>query len=500
MCDILILPKKVISRTHKGVGDEQMKFRKRERGNNSEIRPRLSREQKREIMNSPSLARDLLRIIHSYFPELIKELKEVDDPRYKNYSTFDICVLLMERILSAIFSHNSMQTQTFAFNDENMIKNVAIMLKIDLLKELPHHDTINNCLEKLKPEELEKIIKKMINALIRRNTFKDSRVRGKYWQVLVDGTTICHYPHKHCEHCLFRRYKNRKGKVTKVEFYHYVLEAKLVLHENLVFSMGTEFVDNEEPIPDEEELYSSEYDEESYDKKKQDCEINAFYRLANKLKTAFPQLPICITADGLYPCKPVFEICRDNKWHFILRFKEGCIPTLYDSYRSLHIIKLKEQSFHKIVDNVRHDYFYASGLTYEGFNINFAECEVAGEEYPFLFITDLPVSADNCEDTVMYGRRRWRIENEGFKVQKQHGFYLKHMFSKNYNAMKNHYFLIQIAHAISQLLEHGTDTIEKAKLTKAQFHVKLFESFQKSVFSIMDLLAAEEPAAIRLKY
>jgi hypothetical protein len=467
----------------------------------SNVKPaRLSRAEKRKIMNSPSLAGDLLSIIHSYFPNLIRELKEVEDPRYKKYTRYDISILLIERILSAIFSHNSMQTQTFAFNDENMIKNIAAMLRIDELKELPHHDTINNCLEKLKPEELENIIKKMINALIRRNTFKESRVREKHWQILIDGTTLCSYPHKHCDNCLFRRHKNKKGEVTSVEFYHYVLEAKLVLHENLVFSICTEFVDNEEGIPDEETLYSSDYDEESYEKKKQDCEIKAFYRLSNKLKAMFPKLPICITADALYPCKQVFEICSNNNWHYILRFKEGCISTLYKSYDKLRTSKKEEQSFHKKIDGVQHEYFYASGLTYDNFTINFVECKAGDVEYPFIFITDLPVNAENCESTIMYGRRRWRIENEGFKVQKHHGYYLKHMFSKNYNAMKNHYFLIQIAHAISQLLEHGSATIKRAKLTKEQFHIKLYKSFTDSLITLVDLLASEEHKAVRLRY
>jgi len=54
-----------------------------------------------------------------------------------------------------------------------MIKNVGAILKVEL-EELPHHDTINSCFKLLKLSELEQIIKKMANALIRRNTFNDS--------------------------------------------------------------------------------------------------------------------------------------------------------------------------------------------------------------------------------------------------------------------------------------------------------------------------------------
>jgi len=450
----------------------------------------VTRAEKRAMMKKKSLARELLSIIHSFFPSLLNDFKHVKDPRNGNYINYDISILLLERIMSAIFSNNSMRTETYTFNDENMIKNIATILKLEL-DELPHHDTINNCFELLKPSELENLIKKMANALIRRNTFKDSRVRGKYWQILVDATTLSSFPHKHCDKCLFRRYKNKKGVVTRVEFYHCVLEAKLVLHENLVFSICTVFIDNEEPIPDEAELYSSDYDEPAYEKKKQNCELKAFYDLSARLKAMFPKLPICITADGLYPCKQTYQICKDNNWRFILRFKEGCIPTLYNSYQRKRYALYRYQAFHKTVDDITLDYFYTSNLTYDHFTINFVECKDSSVEYPFLYITDLPINRENCEATVTYGRRRWRIENEGFKVQKQHGYYLKHMFSHNYNAMKIHYFLIQIAHSISQLLEYRSKIYRAASLTKAQFHDKLLDAFKHYLLTSDDIEAVE---------
>ena len=459
-------------------------------------KPGVTRAEKRAMMKKRSLSRELLIIIHSYFPFLINGLRNVKDPRNKSYIDYDISVLLLERIMSAIFSDNSMRTQTYTFAEENVIKNIAKILKQEL-DELPHHDTINNCFESLEPSEMEGLIKKMANALIRRNTFNDSRIRGKYWQILIDGTTLSSFSHKHCDKCLFRRHKNKKGEVTRVEFYHCVLEAKLVLHENLVFSICTVFIENEGGIPDEAELYSSTYDEPSNEKKKQNCELKAFFDLSAKLKSMFPKLPICITADGLYPCKQVFQICKEKDWHYILRFKEGCIPTIYESYRNSRYL-YKGQAFRKVVNGDSMEYFYENKLEYDNYSINIAECKDPNVDYPFIFATDLPVDKDNCEGTVMAGRRRWKIENEGFKVQKQHGFYLKHMFSYNNNAMKIHYFLIQIAHSISQLLEHGYEFFRKAGLTKAQFHKKILDAFKFNILSDDDLLVAGTPQKIRL--
>ena len=71
----------------------------------------------------------------------------------------------------------------------------------------------------------------------------------------------------------------------------------------------------------------------------------------------------------------------------------------------------------------------------------------------FLFLTDLPVSRRNVEAIVMHGRMRWKIENEGFNTQKKHGYCLEYQFSRDYQAQKCHYYLIQTDHMVAQVLE-----------------------------------------------
>lgn len=56
---------------------------------------------------------------------------------------------------------------------------------------------------------------------------------------------------------------------------------------------------------------------------------------------------------------------------------------------------------------------------------------------------------------VRLGRNRWKIENNGFHMQKLVTFDITHLNSRNDNTMKCHYFFIQFAHTIKQLLEQG---------------------------------------------
>lgn len=72
------------------------------------------------------------------------------------------------------------------------------------------------------------------------------------------------------------------------------------------------------------------------------------------------------------------------------------------------------------------------------------------------------------------GRKRWKIENEGFNIQKNGTFDIGHLYSKDTTAIKVHYLMIQIAHIIRQLLENGIKEIKelKLKLKEISQHLK----------------------------
>lgn len=43
----------------------------------------------------------------------------------------------------------------------------------------------------------------------------------------------------------------------------------------------------------------------------------------------------------------------------------------------------------------------------------------------------LRVTEKNKEELVYYGRQRWKIENEGFNMQKKGTFDIEHVYSNN---------------------------------------------------------------------
>ena len=75
----------------------------------------------------------------------------------------------------------------------------------------------------------------------------------------------------------------------------------------------------------------------------------------------------------------------------------------------------------------------------------------------FKWITNLRVSAQRVLTLANEGGRlRWKIENEGFNVQKNGGYALEHAFSQHHTASQVFYLLLQLAHLLAQLLEAGS--------------------------------------------
>ena len=112
-----------------------------------------------------------------------------------------------------------------------------------------------------------------------------------------------------------------------------------------------------------------------------------------------------------------------------------------------------------------------------------------GKAYPFMFLTNLPLSHRNVPETAFFGRRRWKIENQGFNAQKNHGFALGHLFSRNYQAMKKRYYLIQIGHMIAQIMDAWESLWTAIRQSKEQKHRRMLESWKTQRLSESDLKA-----------
>ena len=327
-----------------------------------------------------------------------------------------------------------MNAMTDEFNKEEAINNLSIITKQELA-ELPHHDTISDVFETLSIDELRDIQKYIVKTLIRSKMFDKYKYKEAF-QLVFDGTGLSNHDYNLNDNCLFRKHKDGS-----ISYYKYVLECKLVVG-NIVISLDSEFIENSDI---------------SNDSAKQDCEINAFKRMVERIKTNYPKQKFIITGDALYANTPIIDICKNNKWLYIFNLKKDKLKTVYEDF----------------IDNINYNnettysnYFLSTNYTWNNntFNVlKFIE-KKDNKETEFSYITNIKTSNDNIKSIVTLGRQRWRIENEGFNEQKNGTYNISHLSSRNDTAMKAHYFFIQFAHTIRQLLEKGSKLVKELKL------------------------------------
>jgi hypothetical protein len=312
----------------------------------------------------------------------------------------------------------------------------------------PHGDTLEATFSNLKVDQIQAVVTGMTETLIRKKVLYSYRLFGIYFIVVIDGTGTISFSHRHCPHCLTRTHNG------KSLYYHPVLEAKIVTSNGFALSLMTEFIEN---LGDKAT--------------KQDCELKAFYRLAERLKIRFARLPILLSMDGLFAGGPTFDLCRRYGWKFMIVLKDDDLPSVNEEFDALSKLQPENRlvwrtgkgaqikQVFRWVDEIA----YVDSLKKEH-TLSAIECletkpdkEGQKKTTKFKWVTNCNVSNKNVTTLSNDGgRMRWKIENEGFNVQKKGGYELEHAYTNHPNSAKVFYLLLQIAHLLAQLLYKAT--------------------------------------------
>ena len=418
----------------------------------------LNKAQRRALLKDKNLLNELRKIIKKYLPQLTELFSTLTDKRHKGYITYNMKTIIMTRLFALLCGITTMSDINEKFNTEETIKNLSIICDQNL-NEVPDWQTIQDVIEQLEYSEIDDIRKYIFKALLRSKMFDRFRYKNCI-QLIVDATGLTSRDYNLNGNCLTR---TRDG---KTKYYKYVLEAKVVFGD-IVISIDSEWIENND--------FNNEND-------KQDCEINAFKRMAPRIKKNYPKLKFIITGDALYATTPMIDICKEHKWHYIFNLKKDRLKNVYQEF---------EDNINYQNETSKENYFLSSGITFKTNIVNvFRYIEKKEEKTTvFNYITDLKVTNNNIEEIVTMGRRRWKIENEGFNVQKNGTFCISHLCSRNDNALKIHYLFIQIAHIIRQLLEHGSLVLKEMRLkTKKEVSFRITNQLTSKLISNLNML------------
>ena len=378
------------------------------------------------------------------------------DTRFVPMVEYDRRFLLWWGLLLFCFKLGSRRQLDFQLRDleTHMLANVN-RLANTTQESLPVNKTLSHFLGHVGSPALAQLRTTCVRTLIRNKVLDGARLQGRL-VFAVDGTGYLCFAQRHCPHCLV--HKNASSTC----YLHPVLEAKLVDPRGLALSVGTEFIEN--PNPD----YSGDQPDpltlSEYEKVKQDCELKAFSRLAADLKKDFPQTPLLLSGDSLYACGPALSICEQNHWSYVLTFKPGRTPALWEDFQGLLKLCPENRLRSTLADGTRQCFRWVNDLSYQddagrSHTVNALLCEetASNQTLTFAWITDLPLNAGNVVSIATQGGRiRSQIENQGFNIQKNSGLNLEHAYSAGPDVLKAFYYLLQIAHLFLQMFEMGS--------------------------------------------
>lgn len=386
-----------------------------------------------------------------FFPDFNRWLDSVPDRRCPDRIKYQPRFLLWYGVLLFVGKLGSRRQLDFKYREAGscVLANVNRLAQTQQ-KDAPHNDTLDDYLALVGAEPIATLRAQMMGRLIRMRVLDSARVQGRL--VLgIDGTGYLVFRQRHCEHCLTRQ----AGEHTL--YCHQALEAKVLGPAATALSLGTVFIDNQHHA----DLPANAGEQ----KRKQDCELKASRRLLAGVRKDFPRLRLCLSLDALYACGAGFQLGKDFDVSYVIVFKEGSLPALWQEFHTL-LDLCPENRLEVQEGGWRHTYRWVDELPYTDSDkrdwklkaIHYVGEGPKGErsEWAWLVSCDLKVNAQSVEALAWGGgRARWVEENQGFNIQKNSEMNLEHAYSEK-DHFGAYYLLLQVAHVMLQLLEKGS--------------------------------------------
>jgi len=434
------------------------------------------------------LGRAFVKTVRHFWPDFNAQLNQLPDTRFAPFIRYDKKFLTWWGLLLFCFKLGSRRQLDYELRDlELQVLHNANRLASTEQNSLPVHKTLNHFLGHVGSEAFAQLRTRCVRRLIRMKALDAFRLLGRF-VVAIDGTGFLLFRKRHCEKCLTHRCCGT------TLYLHSLLEAKLVAPCGLALSVGTEFIENPAPETSSSQPRCPKPTTLSgYEKVKQDCELKAFARLAPALKRDFPQTRLCLGGDSLFACGPVVNVCEQYDWSYVLTFKRGRTPDLWQDFQGVLKLAQKNSLRIQLPNGTCQHYRWVNNLSYvdsqgrsHRFNAIILNETSRGKTTTFAWITDFHVKANNVAAIAEKGGRvRSKIENQGFNIQKNSGLNLEHAYSIHPDNMKAFYYLLQIAHIFLQLLEIGSLLKHLAQAYRAT-PIQLFGSLKNIARRLLD--------------
>ena len=379
--------------------------------------------------------RDLLRA----------QFRQVPDPRAPQRITWQLHEVLMSGFAMFFFQHPSLLQFQQSMAKQTGQSNLQRLFGV---QQVPSDTQMRELLDTpAAAEPLRRVLPQVFERM--RQTGWTTRfvtaVNGvNYYTVVLDGSQYFSSEKIQCPACVRRQDKNGD-----LHYSHCVGGATLVRagsHDML-------------PL-DAEEVRNTEGQE------KQDCELNAGKRLIHRLRQEHRQLQMAVAGDDLSAHEPFIVALRALRRGFVLVAKPASQQELYEWVEDLDRLGQCVKGRWETGPRAQRRYFeyrLAAQVPLTQSDqvfVNFVEVWERDKQgqviYHNAWVTDFEVTAENVATIAGIGRSRWKIENEQFNVQKNHGYELAHNYGHGERGLSLVFYLLNLLALLAhQVLDMG---------------------------------------------
>lgn len=195
--------------------------------------------------------------------------------------------------------------------------------------------------------------------------------------------------------------------------------------------------------------------------------------MADMIKEHFRNTKISIVVDGLYACGPIIQICRKNKWGYMIVLKSGSMSAVWSD--AVGIMKLEEKNRLTVMwGDRRQDYQWANEIEYEysdsknafhRLKLNVVICNESWTEdhsrstgkieecsTRYAWLSSAPLNQGNVfYRCTKMGRYRWNIEND-ILTEKHQSYSYEHCYSYTWKVMEGYHYLMKIGHFLNVMV------------------------------------------------
>jgi hypothetical protein len=377
---------------------------------------------------------------------LLNDFSKIKDPRNPKKIKHKIAVLMMLGLFQFIFRIKSRRSFNEQLTTPCVFKTLSSFFpEVD---SIPHSETVARLLSRMDVLDIERSHIKMIKRLIDNKKFQKALI-NKCYSISIDGTQKAVRSGQHQEEgWLLRTVTKTSGK--EYQQYVYVLEANLTFSNGLNIPLLTEYC-----FLDIDSLTDAQA--------KQDCELNAFYRLTDKLKKYFPRLKMMFLLDNLYACDTVISYLEKYKISYMIKLPAK-LKYLYEILKSQKESRASVPGMEYFRER-KQKFYWLNDVTYKDNTLHLVSCvenwksvspitgEIINEYSEHTWISSEPLSLDNVHERCNLAARKRALIEDNFNTEKNRGYCYQHIFSYCWEAMKGFHYLMRLAHAINAISE-----------------------------------------------